>query len=71
MDSKKDTDRDFGSSDCSSADCGAEEKHCAGGRKLFRLIIGPIETDLDGFTAEDRKESLEDAGGQNVRIDWL
>lgn len=50
--------------------CDAAEKHYQGRRKFFYLVIGPIETDLDGFTAEDRKEWLEDAGWQNVTIKW-
>jgi hypothetical protein len=32
------------------------------------LVIGPIEDGIDGFTAEDRKEWLEDAGWQKVAI---
>lgn len=50
--------------------CDAAEKYYEGRRKSFCLVIGPIEADLDGFTAEDRKEWLEDAGWQNVTIKW-
>lgn len=37
----------------------------------YELVIGPIEPDLDGFTAEDRKEWLEEAGWRHVTIRWL
>ena len=40
-------------------------------RSNYELVIGPIEADLDGFTAEDRKEWLEDAGWRNVEIRWI
>jgi hypothetical protein len=34
----------------------------------YYLEIGPFEDGQDGFTDEDRKEMLEDAGWQNVSI---
>lgn len=54
------------SSRCSSSDCENVIIPAS-----FCLVIGPIEANLDGFTAQDRKEWLEDAGWQNVRIEWL
>lgn len=40
-------------------------------KSTYELVVGPIEPNLDGFTAEDRKEWLEDAGWQKVRIQRL
>lgn len=34
----------------------------------YCLVIGPIEPNLDDFTAEDRKEWLEDSGWRKVSI---
>ena len=37
----------------------------------YNIVIGPINDDPDGFSPEDFKEMLTDAGWRNVRIEWL